>query len=216
VDKHQTVWNEKAAKKIIEHLSRRRMEGSYAATADQARDEILAMIPEQAVVARAGSMSAAGIGLWEKLSERSDVRVLNPSQPGISPEEALALRRQGLSADVMIASTNAITLDGRLVNLDGIGNRVAGMIFGPKKVILVVGMNKVASNLDAAMERVKHYAAPVNATRLNAKVPCVETGVCSDCHSPQRLCNVWTIIDGQSATLAGRIHVKLVGADLGY
>jgi len=115
-----------------------------------------------------------------------------------------------------VTSVNAITLDGRLVDLDGIGNRVAGTIFGPKKAILVVGMNKVAANLEAAMARVKHYAAPVNARRLSYKVPCAETGMCSDCNSPQRICNVWMIIEGQMAAAAGRIHVKLVGEELGY
>jgi hypothetical protein len=105
-------------------------------------------------------------------------------------------------------------LDGRLVNLDGSGNRVAAMTFGPKKVILVVGMNKVAPDLESAMARVKHYAAPVNALRIGFKTPCAETGLCSDCKSPQRICNMWSIIEGH--TVKGRIHVKLVGENLGY
>jgi hypothetical protein len=88
----------------------------------------------------------------------------------------------------MIASTNAITLDGKLVNLDGMGNRVAAMAFGPRKVILVVGMNKVAPDLDSAVARVKHYAAPVNAIRFGVSTPCVETGLCTDCRSAQRIC----------------------------
>ena len=216
MDKHQTAWNEKVAKSIIEHMARRRIEGSYAATAAQARDEILAMIPQEAVVSKVGSMSVVGIGLWEKLTERPGVKIIDHGRPGLAREESVALRHQGLQADVMLASVNAITLDGRLVDLDGFGNRVAGTIFGPKKVILVVGMNKVAANLDAAMARVKHYAAPVNARRLNYKVPCAETGLCSDCNSPERLCNVWVVIDGQLAAQKGRLHVKLVGEDLGY
>jgi len=107
-----------------------------------------------------------------------------------------------------------LTLDGQLVNLDATGNRVAAMCFGPKKVILVVGMNKVAPDLDTAMARVKHYAAPINAMRLHMATPCAETGVCQDCRSPQRLCNMWLIIEGHM--LKDRIHVKLVGEDLGY
>jgi hypothetical protein len=126
----------------------------------------------------------------------------------------MELRRQGLLADVMIASSNAITLDGRLVNLDGSGNRVAAMTFGPKKVILVVGMNKVAPDLESAMARVKNYAAPVNVMRLGLKNPCAETGTCGDCKSPQRICNMWSIIEGHLTK--GRIHVKLIGEDLGY
>ena len=114
----------------------------------------------------------------------------------------------------MITSTNAITLDGKLVNLDGLGNRVASMIFGPKKVILVVGMNKVVSDEESAMARIKNYSAPVNATRMNIKTPCVETGICTDCKSPERICNMWTIIEGQR--LKGRLHVKLIGENIGY
>jgi hypothetical protein len=126
----------------------------------------------------------------------------------------MALRRQGLSADVMIASSNAITLDGKLVNLDGMGNRVAAMTFGPEKVILVVGVNKIVPDLDSAIARVKHYAAPVNSIRLGFKNPCEETGLCADCKSPKRICNMWSIIEGHM--IKDRIHVKLVGEDLGY
>jgi hypothetical protein len=214
MDDNQARWNEKAARNIIEHLEKRRMEGSYASSAAQARDEILAMIPEQAVVYRGGSTTTTAMGLWEKLAERPGVKIIDPYEPSLTPEEAIELRRQGLLADVMIASSNAITLDGRLVNLDGTGNRVAGMSFGPKKVILVVGMNKVTSDLESAMERVKHYAAPVNAVRVGYKTPCAESGLCIDCRSPQRICNMWSIIEGHMAK--GRIHVKLVGENLGY
>jgi hypothetical protein len=114
----------------------------------------------------------------------------------------------------MIASTNAITLDGVLVNLDGMGNRVAAMAFGPKQVILVVGMNKVAPDLESAVARVKHYAAPINNIRLGYKNPCVETGLCADCRTPGRICNLWSTIEGHM--IKDRIHVKLVGENLGY
>lgn len=214
MDTHQRVWNEKVAKDIIANLEKRRMEGSYAATADQAGKEILGMIPEGAVVFRCGSMTAVGMNLWDAVGRLPGVEVIDPYQAGLSREEGLEMRRRGMTADVMIASTNAITLDGKLVNLDGMGNRVAAMTFGPKKVILVVGMNKVAPDLDTAMARVKHYAAPVNAIRLGIPTPCVETGLCTDCRSPQRICNMWGIIEGHM--IKGRVHVKLVGENLGY
>ena len=105
-------------------------------------------------------------------------------------------------------------MDGKLVNLDATGNRVAAMCFGPEKVILAVGLNKVTPDLDSAMARVKHQAAPINAMRLNRATPCAETGQCLDCRSPDRLCNLWSIIEGQR--FENRIHVKLVGEDLGY
>jgi len=214
MDHHQMIWNEAVAKEIIKQLEKRRMGGSYAANAGQARDEIVAMIPQGATVYRCGSMTTVGIGLWEKIAELPGVQVINPYLPGISPEESFGLRLKGISADVMIASSNAVTFDGKLVNLDATGNRVASMCFGPKKVILVVGMNKVAPDLDAAMARVKHYAAPVNTIRLGFDNPCKEKGLCFDCRSAQRLCNMWSIIEGQM--IKDRIHVKLVGENLGY
>ncbi|MGD9302338.1 MAG: lactate utilization protein [Desulfobacterales bacterium] len=214
MDEHQVIWNGKIAQSIIKNLEKRRMAGSYAAGADQAKDEILEMIPPGATVFRCGSMSAVGMGLWEAVAALPGVNLIDPYRPELPPEEGLELRRQGMTADVMIASSNAITLDGRLVNLDGMGNRVAAMAFGPKKVILVVGMNKVAPDLESAIARVKHYAAPVNNIRYGMKNPCVETGLCSDCKTPQRICNMWSTIEGHM--IKDRIHVKLVGENLGY
>ena len=173
MDEHQVAWNEKVAGKLIGRLEKRRMEGSFAATAAQARDEVVAMIPPGSSVYRCGTMTATYSGLWEAVAGLQDVKFIDPYEPGIPPEEGLERRRQGMTADFMIASSNAITLDGRLVNLDGIGNRVAAMCFGPKKVILMVGMNKVAPDLETAMARVKHYAAPVNSTRYGLNNPCV-------------------------------------------
>lgn len=214
MDSHQIGWNEKVAAHIIKHLEKRRMEGSYAPSAAQAKDDIVAMIPEGASVFRCGSMTAWNMGLWTDISQLPGVEVIDPYGPDLTPEQGMELRRKGLTADLMIASSNAITLDGKLVNLDGMGNRVAAMTFGPKKVILVVGMNKVVADLDAAMARVKHYAAPINATRLGMQTPCVESGLCSDCRAPQRICNMWSVIEGHM--VKNRIHVKLVGENLGY
>jgi len=214
MDEHQVVWNEKVAEKLIKKLEKRRMEGSYVATAAQAKEEVIAMITPGASVFRCGTMTAGEVGLWESIAELPGVKLIDPYEPGILPEEGLARRRQGMTADIMIASSNAITLDGKLVNLDGMGNRVAAMTFGPKKVILMVGMNKVTPDLESAMARVRHYASPINNIRLGLKNPCVETGLCSDCKSPTRICNMWSIIEGQM--IEKRIHVKLIGEFMGY
>jgi hypothetical protein len=213
MDIHQITYREKLAQHLIKQITKRRLEASYAPTAAQARDEVLAMIPPGATVGRCGSMSLVEMGLWEALA-KAGVEVIDPYRPGLAPEEAAARRTRGLVADYMISSSNALTMDGRLVNLDGLGNRVAAMCYGPKKVILVVGLNKVAPDLESAMARVKHHAAPINAIRLGRATPCVETGLCSDCRSPERICYMWSIIEGHM--LANRIHVKLVGEDLGY
>jgi hypothetical protein len=165
-------------------------------------------------VARAGSMSLVEMGLWEALAQKGGVEIIDPFTPGLTPEQSYTRMRQGLLADYMITGVNALTMDGRIVNLDATGNRVAAMCFGPDKVILVVGLNKVTPDLDSALARVKHYAAPINAIRLNRETPCAETGQCLDCRSPARICNMWSIIEGHR--YENRIHVKLVGEDLGY
>jgi hypothetical protein len=211
MDAHQMVWNEKVAKDVINHLEKRRMEGSYSSNASQARDEIVAMIPQGATVFRCGSMTTVDMGLWEELDNLSGVEVINPYQPGLSPEESLELRRKGMTADVMTASSNAVTLDSRSTLMAWV---TEWWPCGPKKVILVVGMNKVAPDLESAMARVRNYAGPVNAIRLGLSTPCVTTGLCSDCKLPQRICNMWSIIEGHM--IKGRIHVKLVGESLGY
>jgi hypothetical protein len=207
-------FNEKVARQIIAELGKKRMAGSFAPTLEQAQKEVVAMIPEGSTVFRCGSMSTVEMGLWEAIRAIPGVEVIDPYGPELTPEEGLEERRRGLTADIMISSTNAITLKGELVNLDGMGNRVAAIAFGPKKVILVVGMNKVTPDLEGAIKRVKHYASPLNSIRLNLPNPCTETGMCSDCRTPSRICNMWSIIEGQA--VKDRIHVKLVGESLGY
>jgi hypothetical protein len=214
MDSHQMKWSEQVAQKIIEKLEKRGMEGSYAASSAQARDEVMAMIATGSTVYRCGSMTAVSLDLWTRIAEIPGVSVIDPFQPGLSFEDSLEPRRKGLLADVMITSTNAITLDGKLVNLDGLGNRVAAMIFGPKKVILIAGMNKVVPDVETAMARIKHYSSPVNAMRMNIQTPCAKNGICVDCTTPARFCNIWSIIEYQR--IKGRIHVKLVGENLGY
>jgi hypothetical protein len=214
MDSHQIRWNEQVAEKIIDNLGKRGMQGSYAANVGQARKEVLEMIPQGSSVYRCGSMTAVYMDLWQEIAKIPKVEIIDPFQSGLSFEDSLEPRRKGLLADIMITSTNAITLDGKLINLDGLGNRVAAMIFGPKKVILVVGMNKVVPDVETAMARTKNYAAPVNAMRMQIKTPCAETGICAECKTPARFCNIWSIIEAQR--IIGRIHVKLIGENLGY
>jgi hypothetical protein len=208
---------EKLAPHLIKQLERRRMAASFCSTAAEAKAEVLALIPSPARVIRCGSQSAGGLGLWAAIAAKPGVTLMDPYAPGLTPAEGLEVRRQGLLADVLVTSTNALTLDGRLVNLDGSGNRVAGMIFGPHKVVLLVGMNKVVSDLESALARVRTIAAPANNIRLaglGLKNPCIEDGRCHNCRSETRICNAWTIIEGSS--VKDRIHVVLVGEDLGY
>ena len=119
-------------------------------------------------------------------------------------------RRKGLLADLFITGTNAVTEEGQLVNLDMVGNRVGAITFGPRHVVLLIGRNKVVADLDAAWERIKDYAAPANAMRLDMKTPCVKTGRCEECRSPYRICNSWTVTE--KSFPKGRIKVVLINA----
>jgi len=218
VDEPILLQREKLAPHLIKQLGLRRMAASFAPTAQAAKAEVLGLIPSPASVIRCGSESVGGLGLWADIQALPGVTLLDPYAPGLTPAEGLEIRRRGLLADVMVASSNALTMDGRLVNLDGTGNRVAAMLFGPKKVVLVVGMNKVVADLEAAYARVRTIAAPANNMRLakayGLKNPCVEDGRCHNCRSETKICNIWTTIEGSS--VKDRIHVVLVGEDLGY
>ena len=147
------------------------------------------------------------------LAEREDITLLDRSKAS-SPEEVAEIYHQALSADYYFMSSNAITLEGELINTDGTGNRVAALIYGPKNVILLAGMNKVAHTLEEGIMRVRNVASPINANRLGRKTPCASTGSCADCLSPDCICS-HTVITRRSAP-ANRIKVILIGEALGY
>ena len=160
-----------------------------------------------------GSMTFVATGLYDAVKDMPNLEVLDTFNKNLSPEDALELRRQSLLVDLFITGTNALTETGELVNLDMVGNRVAGITFGPKHVVILVGRNKIVPDVEAAMVRIKDYAAPTNAMRLNKKTPCVKTSRCEECKSPDRICNSWTIT--QKSFPKGRIKVVLINKDLG-
>ncbi len=160
-----------------------------------------------------GSMTFVATELYDMLKAYPNAEILDTFDKSLSPEESLERRRQSLLVDLFITGTNAVTRSGELVNLDMIGNRVAGITFGPRNVVVMVGRNKVVEDLEAAIERIKDYAAPVNAMRLNKKTPCAKTSVCEECKSPERICNSWTIT--QKSFPKGRIKVILINENLG-
>jgi L-lactate utilization protein LutB len=186
-------------------------------TADEAGLLVLGtIIPalSPASVAWGGSLTFMASGLYDLLKNRPDMKVLDTYDKNISREEGLERRRQALLTDLFISGTNAITDSGKLVNLDMIGNRVAALTFGPKHVIVLAGRNKVVENVDAAVARIKNYAAPVNTRRLDKKTPCAATSYCQDCNSPDRVCNVWTITE--KCYPKGRVKIILINDDLGF
>ncbi len=177
------------------------------------QEEILPKL-EVKTLSWGGSVSFVQSGLYDQLKDDARYEVLDTYDKSLSPEEVLERRRQSLLTDLFVTGTNAVTEDGMLVNLDMIGNRVGAIAFGPKQVLLIIGRNKIVQDLEAAFLRVKDYAAPVNTMRLDKKTPCVKTGHCEDCKSPDRICNHWTITE--KSFPKGRIKIVLVNADLGF
>ncbi len=161
-----------------------------------------------------GSMTFVHSGLYETVRALPNLEVLDTYQKGMPPEEMLELRRKSLLADLFITGTNALTETGKLVNLDMMGNRVAAITFGPRSVVILAGRNKLVPDVEEAMVRIKNYAAPVNAMRLDKRTPCAETAYCHDCNSPQRICNSWSIVE--KSFPAGRIKVVLINEDWGF
>ncbi len=210
---------EQRIRELIETLERNNIAAVYVRDRKAAFDAVMAMIPTGSTVGFGDSLTLRQIGVVEAL-ENGDYTFLNPWKPGTTVEQNVRLKRHALVSDVFVTGTNALTLDGKLVNVDGHGNRVAAMLFGPGKVIVVVGINKIVSNLDEAFKRIREEAAPRNVKRhpgFDPAPPCGETGVCSDCLSPWRICNKTVIIERQydNDRYKRVISVVIVGEVLG-
>ena len=202
------------AEKLVGNLKQRHYEAFFCPTAQEAVEKITGMIPEGSSVTWGGSMTIRDMGLTKALHNKEGLdiwdRDLAPSR-----EEAQEIYRRAFYADYYLSSVNAISEDGEIVNIDGNGNRVAAITFGPKRVILVVGINKVAQNLDAAISRARSLAAPVNMMRFaDLNTPCKNDGMCHDCKSPDSICNYIQIM--RNSHPVGRHIVVIVGEELGY
>ena len=201
------------ATRVVEALKKNNFNAVYFPNRQEAIDYILSLVPAQATVGIGGSWTIQELGLDDMLEQRGHI-VYNHNKPGLSPEVALELRRKELTCDVFFTSTNALTLDGQLVNVDGTGNRVAAMMFGPKKVIVVAGVNKIVRDVQEAESRIKLYAAPPNNKRLNRPNPCVQTGMCMDCQGPTRICIITTVLRKKPSLTD--INIVIIGEELGF
>ncbi|WP_425059149.1 hypothetical protein SCACP_38150 [Sporomusa carbonis] len=209
-----TPWHNKTiGTRVVEALQKNNFTAAYVDTRQEALDQLAALIPGDATVGIGGSWTIKEIGIDTLLEERGNT-VFNHNKPGLSPEESLDIRRKEMAADVFLTGTNAVTLKGELVNVDGAGNRVAAMVFGPKKVFIIAGVNKIVPDVAAAMDRIKLFAAPINNKRLNRPNPCTMTGQCMDCQGPTRICNVTTVM--HKKPMAIDIHVIIIGEELGF
>ena len=207
-------WSyEQKCEKAVEALRQNGFTAVYCKSSQEAHDYIMREAADAQTVGFGGSRTIVDLGVQEKLEEEGR-EILNHSVPGLTPEEKMAIMRRQLTCDLFLASANAITLAGSLVNIDGNGNRVAALTFGPKKVIVVAGRNKlVDGDTAAAIQRVKNWASPPNARRLNCNTPCAKTGFCSNCSSPERICRITTVIDRKPRVMDFR--VVIVNEDLG-
>lgn len=208
MDENMKKRNERLAQTVIKGLQSRNMTGYYAEDREAALKQALKLIEENSTISMGGCMSAHEIGLVQALQE-GNYQYLDRSK--MEPREGLLA---AYDSDVFLSSANAMTSDGILVNIDGNSNRVSCIAQGPKKVIFIVGMNKVCDDLDSAMKRARNVAAPINAQRFEVKTPCKETGKCFDCKSPDTICCQFLITRYSRHT--DRIHVILVNDMLGF
>jgi len=212
-DELMTWHHEQRCEKAVEALGQNGFIASYCRTAQEARDYVLSHGNDATSVGFGGSRTIVDLGV-EPVFAGQEKEILNHGIPGLEPAEKMAIMRRQLTCDLFLTSSNAITLSGWLVNIDGNGNRVAALTFGPKKTIVVAGRNKlVEGDLAAAIHRVKNVAAPPNAKRLNCNTPCARTGFCANCNSPERICRITHVMDRKPRT--ADLHVLIVNEDMG-
>ncbi len=203
--------NEKLGAKVVKAMESRHFEAYYCGTKEEALKKALELIPEGSVVAWGGSVTMNEIGLSEALHSGNYQLIDRDAAP---PEERRKLMRQGLLADYFISGANAVSEDGEIVNIDGMGNRVGAIVYGPDHVVIIAGMNKVAKTLEDAVKRARTIAAPINKQRFGGTTPCAKTGSCGDCKAEDCICCQMLVT--RVCRPAGRIKVILVGEELGF
>ena len=208
----QEQRNELLAKTIIKNLKRRHIEGFYCPSGEEAVKKVSELIADVSTVTWGGTMTIRDLGIPEHPKSRGTLEVIDRDLAE-TLEERQAMYLRAFSADVYLSSANAISEDGVIVNIDGAGNRVAAITWGPKKVIFVIGLNKVTQTVEAALSRARGTASPINSARFDIKTPCKADGVCHNCNSPECICNYVHFLRNSPK---GRHTVILVGENLGY
>jgi L-lactate utilization protein LutB len=205
-------FQEKQVERTIKALKKNNFEAVFVADSKTALEEVMNLIPDGITVGVGGSVTLTQVGILKAL-EKKKIHLIWPNQQAKDMDERMELIRKSFSSDIFLSGTNAVTEDGKLFNVDATGNRVGAMFVGPKKTIIVTGVNKIVKDLEAAEKRVKEWIAPQNAKRLGRKTPCVETGVCGDCSSPDRICNIYVTLAKRPART--EVVVMLIGEALG-
>ena len=207
-------WHNAAlGQKIVETLIKNEFDAVYLSPVKEAADFIMKHVQPESTVGFGGSMTIRNMGIQDKVKAVGG-KVLDHGAPGLSREEVVAVARKEMLSDLYLCSSNAITLDGALVNIDGMGNRIAAMNFGPKKVIVVVSVDKVCKDEAAAFDRLETIAAPMNNKRLETSNPCIKTGICADCQGKTRICRMYSVT--RKKPMATDITVVVVGESCGF
>lgn len=202
---------DKSGPTLVKAMKKRQFDAYYCSTAEEAVEKVLELIPAGDVVSWGGVATVDELGIKDRLRQRNQPVIDRDTAK--TPDERMDMLRQALTCDTFLMSSNAISEDGQLVNIDGMGNRVAAMCYGPRQVVVIAGMNKVLGTLDDAIARARNIAAPANAQRFGIKTPCGLTGQCGDCTSPDCICSY--VVVTRYSMVHERIKVILVGEDLG-
>ncbi|MBA4687326.1 MAG: lactate utilization protein [Candidatus Galacturonibacter soehngenii] len=213
MDENILWYQEKQVERTIKNLELHNMMGIYVEDEAELLSKLSEFIKEDSIIGVGDSVTLKDTGVLRYLRQNK-FHFLDKYKEGLTKEEKRKIYIQNFSADTFMCSTNALTEDGYLFNIDGNGSRVAPMLYGPKQVIVVVGINKLVANLEEAQKRVRNYAAPLDAKRLNKDTPCTKIGTCVDCKSPNRICNDFVTITGQFEK--NRIKVIIIGKSFGY
>jgi hypothetical protein len=208
------TWHYEAlGKAACAALAKNGFDARYAASGGEALDLLLSFVKRGMQVGFGGSTTVGGLGVQQRARELGAV-VLDHNEPGLDAERRLEVRRAQLVCDLFVSSTNALTLDGELLNVDGNGNRIAALTFGPRKTVVVAGANKIVRDLDEGFERIRLLAAPMNNKRLDKPNPCVKAGSCQDCKGDSRLCRAYSILKRRPGL--SDFTVIVVGESLGF
>lgn len=213
MEKVRNWYWEKKALKTVQALKKNDFDAEYFPTTAEAVSKVVEIAASAKTIGVGGSVTVRGLNILDVLEGQGKV-IYDHWKPSLSREESMRIRRTQLTCDLFLTGTNTLTLNGEIVNIDGVGNRVCSMIFGPKKVVILAGVNKIVRDVHEAVRRIYEVVSPMNCKRLGRNTPCGETGICNDCKSPDRICRI-TVILNRKPHLSD-ISVYLIGEELGF
>jgi hypothetical protein len=213
VTDYRNWLNQAKGDKCIENLRKHDFDALFCQTSSEAEQLIVQMTQDYTTIGFGGSDTTRSLGLPRKLAAKGKI-ILNHNDESLSPEDSLRTRKEQSMTDCFICSANAVAITGEIINIDGVGNRTNALTFGPQKVIMIAGVNKLVPDVQSGIQRIKAIAAPMRAKSLNMNTPCTKTGICSDCNSPMRICRITSILNRKP--FMTDITIIIVNEELGY